>query len=175
MNIDFFKHIALMVVLVLAHLLVLNYICLWGVAAPMMYLYVVSTLRRGYPKWGVLLWGFVTGIAIDTIQNTSGLVTASMTLVAAVQPYLLDMCAPREADEHMQVSLEGMGWSKMATYLLMLVLVHCVTLFTLEFFSFYDPKRWALSIVGSTAVTLLMLLAIELAKGSGETHDAYYR
>ena len=175
MSIDFFKHIALLVVLVMAHLLVLNYIRLWGVAAPMLYLYVVSTLQRGYPKWGVLLWGFATGLAIDTIQNTPGLVAASMTLVAVVQPYLLDMFAPREADEHMQVSVKDMGWSKLAAYLLLLTLVHCFTLFTLEFLSFYDLAQWALSIVGSVAVTFLMLLAIELAKGSDSTHDAYYR
>jgi len=175
MSIDFFKHITLWLVLVVAHLLVLNYIRLWGVAAPMLYLYVVSSLERGYPKWGVLLWAFATGLAVDTIQNTPGLATASITLVAAVQPYLLDAFAPREADEHMKVSLKDMGLGKLSAYLLLLSSIHCVALFSLEFLSLHDPTQWLLSIAGSTAVTFLMLLTIEWAKGNDETRDAYYR
>ena len=162
MSIDFLKRMALLALLVLAHLLVLGHVRLWGVATPLLYVCIVTSLHRGYPKWGALLWGFVTGLAIDAVQNTPGMTAAALTLTAALQPYLLEALLPREAGEEMQPTAHHMGWGRYATYALLLTLIHCLCLFTLDFFTFFDAWRWFLCTVGSTLFTFVLLLTLQM-------------
>ena len=44
---------------------------------------------------------------------------------------------------------------------LVLVFVHCLLFFTLESFGFFNWLQWLFNIVGSTLLTLVVLMAIE--------------
>lgn len=70
MNIDLLKGIALFVTLLLVQVLVLNHIHLFGFATPLLYMYVALIFRRNYPRWGILLWCFAMGLAVDIFSNT---------------------------------------------------------------------------------------------------------
>lgn len=163
MNIDLLKHFGLFCLLVLMHTLVLMHIHLWGVATPVLYIYVVSTLHRGYPRWATLLWGFCMGMAIDAAQNTPGMTAASLTLTAALQPWLLEIFTPRDAEPDMPATAHSMGWGSWTAYMLLMLLIHCLAFFSVEFFSFFDTLRWAECVVGSTLLSLMMAAAIESA------------
>ena len=163
MNIDLLRHIGLFCLLVLLHTLVLMHVHLLGVATPMLYIYVVSTLRRGYPRWATLLWGFAMGVTVDAAQNTPGMTAATLTLTAALQPVLVEMFTPRDADANMPTTAHSMGWGSWTAYMLSLLFVHCLTYFTVEFFSFFDIWRWAGCVVGSTLLSFLIAAAVELA------------
>ena len=91
MNIDIFKRLLLFVILVLAQVLVLNHIHLMGCAIPLLYVYFILGINRLCPQWATLLWGFALGLSIDTFSNTPGLAASSLTLVALLQPYILNM------------------------------------------------------------------------------------
>ena len=148
-------------VLVLAQGLVLNRIQLFHCATPLLYAYFAIIFPRNYPKWGILLWCFFLGLCIDMFSNTPGLAAASTTLVGALQPYLLELFLPREAEEHIKPAAATLGFSKFAALATILVLVFCLTFFTLEAFSFYNWQQWLKCVGGSALLTLILIFTLE--------------
>lgn len=152
---------ATFVTLCLAQALVFNQICLFGCATALLYVYFVVVFPRNYPYWALLLWSFSLGLLVDVFSNTPGMSSASLTLTAFLQPYLLALFIPREAPENMRTSVATMGAYKFYTFAAILVVLYCLFFFTLESFSFFNWQQWALNIVGSSLLTLLMLMAVE--------------
>ena len=158
---DTFNRIMMFVVLLLVQVLVLNHIHLFQIATPLLYVYFVLTFRMDTPKWVVLTSSFGLGLLIDIFSNTAGMAAGSMTLIAMIQPYLLQSLAPRDAGENMQASAASLGFGKFAFLCAVLVLVYCLLFFALEAFSFFDWQLWGLRALSSALLTLLLVLAIE--------------
>ena len=158
---DILRRLFVFLILVLAQGLVLNRIQLFHCATPLLYAYFAITFPRNYPKWGILLWCFFLGLGVDMFSNTPGLAAASTTLLGALQPYLLELFLPREAEEHLQPSVATLGFSKFATLATILVLIFCIAFFSLEAFSFFNWQHWLLCIGGSTLLTLLLIFTLE--------------
>jgi len=156
-----FNRIVMFVVLLLAQVLILNHIHLFGIATPLLYVYFVLTFSMDTPKWVVLTSSFGLGLLIDIFANTAGMAAGCMTLIAMIQPYLLQSLAPRDAGENMQSSAASLGFGKFAFLCGVLVLVYCLVFFALEAFSFFDWQMWCLRALASAMLTLLMILAIE--------------
>lgn len=72
MSIDVLKRAGLFIAYVLVQAMVLGRIHLFGFATPLLYVYFVVKFPRNYPKWGILLWSFSLGLAIDIFCNTPG-------------------------------------------------------------------------------------------------------
>jgi rod shape-determining protein MreD len=161
MNIDFFKRLLLFLVLLLAQVLVLNHIHLFGCATPLLYVYFVISFQRGYPRWAILLYSFLLGLCLDIFSNTPGVATTSMTLLGFLQPYLIELFMQREDDENFQPAISTMGPAKFFYYSLLLTLVYCVVFFALETFSFFNWLQWVLSVVGSFVLSELLLFVVD--------------
>lgn len=149
------------VVLLLIQVLILNNIHLFQVATPLLYVLFVITFRRGMPKWMILTYSFLLGLLLDIFTNTPGLAAGTMTLIAVIQPYLLETLTPRDSAENMRVSVSTMGFGKFATFSAILVSIYCVVFFALEAFNFFEWQMWLLRAVSSALLTLLFVLAIE--------------
>ncbi len=165
MTSDIFKRIILFFVFILAQVLVLGRIHLFGYATPLLYVYFVLMFPRNYPKWALLLWSFSMGLMIDVFTNTPGLASASLTLIAAVQPYYFELFVPRDSVDDLQPSLASLGMVRYSYYLIPLVLLYCLVFCSLEMFNFFSLTSWALSVLGCTLITLLLIYTFELAKG----------
>ena len=161
---DFLKRAGWFLVFVLAQAMVLGRIHLFGVATPLLYVYFVTQQPRNYPKWASLLWGFFMGLLVDIFSNTPGMASASLTLIAAIQPYYLELFVPRDAAENLRPSLVALGPVKYSYYVIPLVLLHCLMFFTLEHFSFFNILHWALCVVGSAVLTLVLIFTFETVK-----------
>lgn len=161
MNIDFLKRLLLFAVLLLAQVLVLNHIHLFGFAVPLLFIYFVFTFQRGYPRWAILVWSFLLGLGSDTMTNTPGLSAASMTLLGLVQPYVLELFMQRDDDESLRPAIYSMGFGRYLSYAAILTLVYCVTFFTIEAFTFFNWLHWLLSIAASAVLTLILILVID--------------
>ena len=116
------------------------------------------------PKWGVLTWAFVMGLTIDIFTNTPGLAAASLTAVAAIQPYFYALFIPRDAAETLEPSLINLGPTKYSYYVVTLVTIYCLLFFTLEMFNFDNLLEWTMSVGGSILVTLALIFTFEIAK-----------
>ncbi len=147
--------------LCLVQALVFNRIHLFGCATPLLYIYMVLTFPHDYPRWGVMLWGFLLGLTVDTFSNTPGVASASLTLVAAIQPGFFNLFLQRDAPEDTVPSAGTMGMAKFAFYATVLVLLYCLCFFTLEMFCFFHWVHWLKCIGGSTLLTLILILTIE--------------
>lgn len=155
------ERVIMLVVLLLIQVLILNNIHLFQVATPLLYVLFVITFRRGMPKWMILTYSFLLGLLLDIFTNTPGLAAGTMTLIAVIQPYLLETLTPRDSAENMRVSVSTMGFSKFVTFSAILVGIYCVVFFALEAFNFFDWQMWLLRAVSSALLTLLFVLAIE--------------
>ena len=161
MAIDSLKRIVAFVVLCLVQALVFNRIHLFGIATPLLFVYFAIVFPRSYPKWASLLWCFFLGLSIDIFSNTPGVASGSLTLIGAIQPYLLEPFVPRDSVENLECSVHTLGWGKFTVFALILTFIFCLVFFTLEMFSFFNWQYWLLYIGGSTALTMVLMLGIE--------------
>ena len=164
MKIDFFKRLGMLLIFLLAQVIVLGRIHLFGVATPLLYVYFLLQMPYRHAKWAVLLWGFLMGLTIDIFFNTPGVAAASMTFIAALQPYYLEFFVAKGTAEGMKPSLKTLGTQKYIYYSIPLVLLFCLTFFTLELFSFFQLTHWLLCIGGSAALTFILIISLEAAK-----------
>ena len=161
MAIDTLKRVAVFVALVLAQALVFNHIRLFGYAMPLLYVYFIIVIPRGYPRWATLVWSFALGLCVDLFSNTPGAAAGSLTLVGLLQPYLLELFIPREAAANMKVSAAEMGWMKFVTLATMLTSIHCLVFYSVVMFSFIDLQMWGFSVLGSLLLTMVLMMALE--------------
>lgn len=161
MIISSLHRLLLLVMLCLVQALVFNRIHLFNCATPLVYVYFAIIVPRGYPKWASLLWAFFMGLSIDAFNDTPGLASASMTLVAALQPYLLELFLPRDAEENIKASANALGKGNFALLATTLVVIYCVVFFTLEAFSFFNWLHWLSCIGGSVLLTLALIFTFE--------------
>jgi len=164
MTTDSLKRIALFLVFVLAQALMLGGIHLFNCATPLLYVYFVMMFPRNYPKWALLLWSFTMGLLIDVLFNTPGLAAASLTLIAVIQPYLLEAFTTQDSAENLEPTLKTLGWEKYTTYAVMTVLIFCIVIYSLEMFSFFNLLHWAMCVIGSTLITLVFIFTFEIAR-----------
>ncbi len=161
MTIDFLKRLLAFVSIVLAQALILSSIQLFHCATPLLLVYFVIAIPRGYPRWATLLWGFSLGLCVDMFINTPGMSAASLTLIALLQPYMIELFLPREADEKIKSSVSALGFWRFLGLAALLTSVFCLVFFAIEQFSFFNVSYWLQCAGASALLTLLLILAIE--------------
>lgn len=139
----------------------LNHIELFGCATPFLYVYFIMLFRRGFPRWAVLLWSFFLGIFIDMFSNTPGVAASSATFIGLLQPYLLNLFAPRDSSDDMMPTMKSLGVARYVYYTIICVFIFNLLFFTVEMFSFFNWLQWALNLCGSTVLTVVLILVIE--------------
>ena len=166
MSADFLKRLGLFALFFLAQVLVFGRIHLFHYATPLFYVYFVAMFPRNYPKWSVLLWSFLLGLIIDIFSNTPGLAAASLTVIAAVQPYYLELYVPRDSADNLKPSMKTLGPVKFAYYIVPIVLVYCLLFYSLEMLTFFNAFYWLMCVVGSAIITLLLIFTLEIGRGN---------
>lgn len=161
MKIEVIRHFFTFIILCLVQVLVLNHIELFGCATPLLYVYFIMLFRRAFPRWAVLLWSFCLGICIDMFSNTPGVAAASATLLGLLQPYLLNLFAPRDSSDDIMPTMKSLGVARYVWYTVICVFVFILFFFTVEMFSFFNWLQWAKNIGGSTVLTVVLILVIE--------------
>lgn len=161
MKIEVIRHFFTFIILCIVQVLVLNHIELFGCATPFLYVYFIMLFRRGFPRWAVLLWSFFLGIFIDMFSNTPGVAASSATFIGLLQPYLLNLFAPRDSSDDMMPTMKSLGVARYVYYTIICVFIFNLLFFTVEMFSFFNWLQWALNICGSTVLTVGLILVIE--------------
>ena len=155
MSADFLKRLGLFALFFLIQVLVLGRIRLFHYATPLFYVYFIALFPRNH----VLL-----GLCIDIFSNTPGLAATSLTVIAAVQPYYLELYVPRDSADNLKPSMLTLGPLKFTYYIVPMVLVYCLLFFSLEMFTFFNAFYWLMCVLGSTAITLVLIFALEIGR-----------
>jgi len=59
------------------------------------------------------------------------------------------------------VTSATLGWTKYLTFSLILTFLYCLVFFALEAFNFFEWQLWLLRTVGSTVLTMVLMIAID--------------
>ena len=161
MTVDLLRRLIVFFALIMVQALVLNRIQLFHCAMPLLYVYFAVIFPRGYPRWAALLWSFVMGGTVDMFANTPGVAAASMTLVGFLQPFLIELFLPRDAEEDIPASAKKLGWGRFACLSGILVVIFCLVFFALEFFSFFNWLYWLACAIGSALLTFVLIMSLE--------------
>lgn len=166
MSADFLKRLGWFALFFLAQVLVFGRIHLFHYATPLFYVYFVAMFPRNHEKWAILVWSFLLGLCVDIFSNTPGLAAASLTVIAAIQPYYLELYVPRDSADNLKPSMKTLGPVKFAYYIVPIVLVYCLLFYSLEMLTFFNAFYWLMCVVGSAIITLLLIFTLEIGRGN---------
>ena len=161
MAVDIIRRLIIFVALLLAQVLVLNRIQLFHCATPLLYIYFVIIFPRRYPRWAILLWSFAMGLCVDMFNNTPGVAAASTTIIGFLQPYLIELFLPREAEDDIKSSAQTLGVGHFISLSAILVIVFCLVFFAIELFSFASWTYWLQCAGGSALLTFILIMTLE--------------
>ena len=161
MIIPILKRMQWALVLLLMQVLVLDQVHPWGYGAPLVCSPIVITLPMGTSRCEALLWGFCMGFIADIFAGTVGISSAALTLIAFLQPPLLELMAPRDSEEEFHPSFSTMGRWNYLRFITLLLLLHHIIYFTLEGFSYFHLTDTLISMIVSYIASLLLILLIE--------------
>ena len=161
----FIRQLFLLLLLMAMQVMVFNHMHICGYATPLICAYFILTLPLATARWAKLLWGFATGVVFDMFANTPGMMAATLTLVAMVQPHMLTLIAGVDKDdsddENTAPSMARLGTLPFMRYITVGVLLQCIVFYLLETFSFFSITDTLINIVGSTVLSTLIIWAIE--------------
>jgi rod shape-determining protein MreD len=130
------------------------------------YLYYVYLLWMPFktPRLNLLFLGFFFGLMLDYFTKTPGLHAFVCTLVAYLRPFVIGLLLPQNLDEvnYREPSAESMGWAPYITYVVVMTLLHHVSLVLLEWIQFAGFGYFIGKVLGTSAVSLLLILLTEL-------------
>lgn len=105
---------------------------------PCVYVLFVMLLPFDTPHWSLIINGFLIGFAVDIFNGTPGLNAAATVLMAYVRPNIISLTTRKsdiEGKTSPSVSEMGLQWFYL--YMVLLLIIHNLTLFMLEAFSFH--------------------------------------
>ena len=161
MIVNFLQRLFWMLGLVLLQVMVFNHIHLFGYATPLISVFFLLLFPLGTERWGILLWGFLCGLLCDITSLTLGITMASLTLAAFIQPPLLQLMAPKDSPEDLQPGFDTMGFWGYVRYALVLTVLFVVAYFLVQYFNFFHPLDFAISVISSWALTFVLCLVFE--------------
>ena len=150
--------------LVLFQVLVLNNIQFLGYINPYVYILFILSLPVQLPRWFLLILAFTLGITIDIFSNTPGTHAFATVLVAFFREGIIKLFTNIEEGNNPTPYFYTFGVSGYIKYVVVMVLIHHATLFTLEAFSFVHFWIMVTKIILSSLVTLLLILGIQSIK-----------
>lgn len=149
------------VALVLLQVLVINHIRLGGYVHPYVYLIFIMLLPFNTPQWQLLLLGFVLGLTIDLFTGTLGLHAGATTLMAFCRPSIIKLVSGNQKFENVQEpNLGQLGGAWFFRYAICMVLVHHLSLFVLESFSFRLMGQVLLRLLLSAPVSIFVIMMV---------------
>ena len=156
--------IAWFIGLVLVQSLLLNNICLFGLATPFVYIYFLLAMDRDADRNALMVTAFLLGLAVDVFSNTPGVNAGASVLVAFMRPGLLRLFSPRDEYENFEPGIYTLGIWAFVRYATIVTLLHHTALFLLEAFSFANIGYLSLRILCSTLLTVMLVMAIEFVR-----------
>lgn len=162
---DFVRNLIRFMLLIMVQVYVLNTIPhLHQFITPYIYFLFILWLPFNISRIGLLITGFITGMTLDFFAMTPGLHAAACVLVAYARPFIINILTPKETSEfnYREPSPKSLGWTPYFVYIFVLTLLHHGYLTLLEWLSFGTFLSFLIKIIATTAISMLLILTIEL-------------
>lgn len=162
MNKDLIFYILLFIVMVLVQVLICNHILLFGVAAPLVFVYFIIRLPMGLSTNWLLTLSFILGLTVDIFSDTPGVDSLACTLLAIARRPVFYAYVPRDdRTKDIAPSLSTLGPGTYAKYLVTMVSIFCLLAFSIEYFNFANVREIVVMAGSSALLTFVLLLGID--------------
>lgn len=155
-----------MLLLLFMQVFIFNHVHIFGYATPLSFVYFILTLPLGCSRNVAMLWGFAMGLSVDIFSNTPGVAAAAMTFAAFVQPSVMNALELKEGIEGTTQGFRTMGRWAYVRYAALVISLHHLVYFVLEYFSYFSVWALLCSFVSSWALTLITCVAFESLRSS---------
>lgn len=157
-----FNNILLFVGLVIAQAVIFNNLVLFNSAVALVFIYFIIRLPVTMSINWLLTVGFFTGLSVDIFQDTLGLNALACTLLAALKKPVFYLYVPSDEDlAGKRIGIATVGSGTYLKYLLTMVVIYCVLVFTIESINYNNYKRILIRIGASALLTFIILYAFE--------------
>ena len=155
---DWTKQIGRYIVIMLLQVLLFNQLQLWGACHPYVYILCLLMMPISLPHSVDMLIGAGVGIIMDIFCNSLGVHTASCILIMFIRPYLIGAIVNDKDRLNEQISLRAIGMEAMIKYVVILVIIHHLTVFSLAAWSWHHIGFILLETIVSSIVTIVMII-----------------
>ena len=146
------------IIVMLLQVLLFDQLQLWGACHP--YIYVLCLLMMPITLTHSLsmIIGAVAGLVMDIFCNSLGVHMAACILIMFIRPYLIGAIVNDKDRLNEQISLRSIGMEGLIKYVVILVLVHHLTVFSLAAWSWSHMGFVLLETLISSIVTILITI-----------------
>lgn len=149
-------------ILILAQVLICNHIMLFNVAVPFIFIYFIIRLPMSLNTNWLLTLSFLAGLIVDIFSDTPGLNAMSCTILAIAKKPAFFAYIPRDdRTKDVDPSINSLGISVYSKFLLTMVTIYCLLVFTIEYFSFAAVREIVIMGAASSVLTFLLILSID--------------
>lgn len=157
------KYLGRFLLILLIQLLVVNNIELSTYVNAYVYILFILSLPITLKPWLVVIVSFLTGMAMDTFSSTPGLHMAACGFMGYIRNlYLQFTCSKEDFDGRIEPSISTKGFGWFLIYVITMTMLHHLVLFYLEIYSFGEFFRTFLRVVGSSGLTVVIILIGQL-------------
>lgn len=155
-------YIVLFLCCVLAQVLIFNYITLFYVAIPVVFIYFIIRVPVNLSLPLLYTFAFLLGLTVDIFSDTPGVNALACVLIAALKsPIYYIYVGKDDRTQFLVPCVATLGLIDYCKYLLTFIAIYCFLEFTIEYFSFANVKDIVILTSASTAFTFVILLAID--------------
>ena len=155
------QFIVLFVAMILLQL-VCNKIVLWGIAMPVVFIYLILRLPINLHDGWVLTIAFFTGLLLDIFSNTPGMNALACTIMAMMRRPVFNLFVSRENDMNIPIpSVDSMGVGDYFKYMATLVTLYCVLIFLIQAFSLHNIGLTLARIAGSSLLSIIIIFGLD--------------
>lgn len=162
MNKVIVEHLLRFAVLLVLQVFVCNYVHLFGLLNPNLYILALLLLPVGMSSSLQYLVAFAAGSVVDIFMMTYGVHAAASLLIVFARPYvLMAMTTGNVKQENLEVPLPGQKtWQWLTVYTFIMAFMHQFTVSMLEVFSFSRFYMTLFVALGDTVFTTLLIVAL---------------
>ena len=158
------KQIGRYILVMLLQVLLFDQLQLWGACHPYIYLLCLLMMPITLSPIVDMLIGAGIGLIMDVFCNSLGIHTASCILIMFLRPYLLGVILNDKDRLNEQVSLRAIGMEAFIKYVVVLVLIHHLTVFSLAAWSWHHIGFVLLETLVSSAITIFVIIGYNILK-----------
>lgn len=146
------------ILIALAQILLLNNIQLFGYMQPLIYIWFIILLPNNFPKWLVMILGFLMGFTMDVFSAQLGFHTATTTLTATIKPMLLSWFVNNFDNNTFRPSISEMGFLSYLGFVSAMTFLHTLVYNLIESFSFAEILSLLLRVLISSLISVGLIL-----------------
>ena len=146
------------VIVMILQVLLFDQLQLWGACHPYIYVLCLLMMPITLPHSLSMILGAVIGLVMDVFCNSLGVHMAACILLMFIRPYLIGAIVNDKDRLNEQISSRTIGMEALIKYVVIGVLVHHLTVFSLAAWSFSHIWFVLLETLVSSIVTILIII-----------------